>query len=142
MLFYNPLHQIPTQSDLEAGRKLVDTIQQIKGDVLVPCHAYLPALAGKDWYADESAIAELVGKFGGRRNKEGKKIMDGLRQAIREKRFSAIILNVPEDSWLRWLRKVVKKYYIPFYNKTVFWPVTGRRTRPQFICVPRTSNID
>jgi hypothetical protein len=106
----------------------------------------LPALAGKDWYADESAIAELVGMFGGRRNEEGKKIMKELIQAIQEKRFSAIILSIPEDNWLRWLRKVMKKYYIPhqlpFDNKNVFQPVTGRKTRPQAICVPRTSRKD
>ncbi len=131
---------------MRAGTELVNTIKQIKGDVFVPCHAYLPALAGKGWYADESAIAELVGKFGGRRNKEGKKIMDGLRQAIREKRFSAIILNVPEDSWLKWLRKGVEKYYIKqqpaFYDRTVFWPVTGRKVRPQVIYVSKTNDTD
>lgn len=146
LLFYRPFHQIPTRNDLEAGRDLVNTIQQIKGDVLVPCHAYLPALAGKGWYADESAIAELVGIFGGGRKKEGKKIMNELMQAIREKRFSAIILNVPEDSWLRWLRKGVEQYYIrqrlTFINKTVFWPVTGRKVRPQVIYVPKTDDMN
>lgn len=146
MLFYNPLHQIPTQNDLEAGRKLVNTIQQIKGDVFVPCHGYLPALAGKNRYADESAIAELVGIFGGGPKEEGKKIMNELMQAIREKRFSAIIIDVPADSWLKWLRKGVEKYYIMprpvFIDKTVFWPVTGRKVRPQVIYVPKTNDTD
>jgi len=146
VLFYNPLHQIPTQDDLEAGRELVNTIQQIKGDVFVPCHGYLPALAGKNRYADESAIAELVGIFGGGPKEESKKIMNELMQAIREKRFGAIIIDIPADSWLKWLRKGVEKYYIiqqpTFYDRTVFWPVTGRKVRPQVIYVPKTNDTD
>jgi 4-amino-4-deoxy-L-arabinose transferase-like glycosyltransferase len=142
MLFYNPFRQIPTRDDLEAGRKLVSAIQQIKGDVLVPCHAYLPVLAGKDWHADESAFAELVGMFGGEPREEGKKIMNELRRAIKEKRFDAIILNAPDDPWLMQFRKEVERYYAlkqpVFDNKTVFWVVTGRNVRPEFIYVPKT----
>ncbi len=146
MLFYNPLQHIPTHDDLEAGRKLVNTIQQIKGDVLVPCHAYLPVLAGKGWYADESAFAELVGMFGGESREEGKKIMNELSQAIKEKRFDAIILNAPNDPWLILFREKVEKYYSikqpAFDNKTAFWPVTGRKARPEFIYVPKTYDIN
>lgn len=146
VLLYNPLRQIPTRKDLKAGTELVNTIRQIEGDVFVPCHGYLPALAGKNRHADESAIAELVGIFGGGRKEEGKKIMNELIQAVREKRFGAIILNVPEDPWLRWLRTGVEKYYIrkqpTFKNKTVFWPVTGRKVRPQVIYVPKTNDTD
>jgi 4-amino-4-deoxy-L-arabinose transferase-like glycosyltransferase len=142
MLFYNPLQQIPARDDLEAGRKLVNTIRQIKGDVLVPCHAYLPVLAGKGWYADESALAELVAMFGGEPTEQGKKITNELSQAIKEKRFDAIILNAPDDPWLIQLREKVEKYYAmkqpAFDNKTAFWPVTGRKVRPEFIYVPKT----
>jgi hypothetical protein len=140
MLFYNPLHQIPTQKDLRAGTELVNTIKQIKGDVFIPSHSYLPVLAGKPRYADESAIAELVGIFGGGPKEEGKKIMNELMQTIREKRFSAIMLDDP------WLRKQVEQYYTAqkpaFYDKTVFWPVTGRKVRPRVIYVPKTNDTD
>ena len=72
--------------------------------------------------------------------------MNELMRAIREKKFGAIILNVPEDSWLRWLRKGVEQYYIrqrlTFIDKTVFWPVTGRKVRPQVIYVPKTDDMN
>lgn len=142
LLFYNPFKQVPTPNDLEAGKKLVSTIQQIKGDALVPCHAYLPVLAGKNWHVDESAFAELVGIFGGGQTEQSERLMNELRQSIKEKRFDVIIINAPADSWIMQLRKEVEKHYalkrLVFDNKTVFWPVTGRRIRPEYIFVPRT----
>ena len=141
LLFYNPRRQVPTQEDLNAGRQLVSTIQQIKGDVFVPCHGYLPVLADKPWFADESALTEIVGIYGGGQSEEGKKFMTELVIAIKEKRFGAIIIDVPTDYWLEWLRERVEQYYIlqqhTFYDKTRFWPVTGRKIRPQFIYFPK-----
>ncbi|MDD5064014.1 MAG: glycosyltransferase family 39 protein [Phycisphaerae bacterium] len=146
LLFYNPFKQIPTRNDLEAGKKLVSTIQQTKGDVFVPCNAYLPVLAGKDWYADESAFAELVGIFGGGSTEQGEKFMNELRRAVKEKRFDAIIINAPGDTWLMQFRKEVENHYalkrFVFDNKTVFWPVTGRRIRPEYLYVPKTYGIN
>ncbi|MHC4790258.1 MAG: glycosyltransferase family 39 protein [Planctomycetota bacterium] len=135
VLLYNPVQQVPSPQDLQAGTELVNTIKQIKGDVFIPSHSYLPVLAGKPRYVDESAAAELVGIFGGEHKKEGKKLLYEINQAIINKKFSAIILDDP------WLRKQVEQYYTAqrpaFYDNNVFWPVTGRRIRPQAIYVPK-----
>jgi hypothetical protein len=46
-LVYDPLALIPTGEDLEAGRKVVDMMKQVEGDIFVPYHPYLSVLAGK-----------------------------------------------------------------------------------------------
>jgi len=134
-LVYDPFSQIPTREDLEAGEQLVNTIQEIEGDVYIPFHTYLPVLTGKKGFAHQTAIAELQAIFGGTEQEAGTKLFDELRQAIRDKRFGAIIL----DS--EWLQNEIEGYYVKdrpvFDSKTVFWPVTGKRTRPEFIYVPK-----
>jgi 4-amino-4-deoxy-L-arabinose transferase-like glycosyltransferase len=134
LLFYNPFDQIPTRDDIKAGTELVDTIKQMKGDVLVPQHGYLSVLAGKHSYAHWVAILEVVGGLGGEPKEEGKKLENEIAQAIREKRFSAIIQDM--DCF-----KDIERYYTiqrpVFSDETIFWTVTGARTRPQVIYVPK-----
>jgi len=134
-LGYNPLHQIPTAKDLEAGKQLITTIAQMKGDVFIPCHGYLTALAGKNSYAHQMTMIDVLR---GNDARTKIKLNNEIQQAIREKKFAAIILDSHRFGF------DIEKYYKikepVFTNKEVFWPVTGSRRRPEFIYVPNNDN--
>lgn len=141
-LLYNPVRRIPTGRDLEAGRRFVGTMSQIEGDVFVPNHAYLPTLAGKSSHAHGQAIADILWNDEG---EIGASLDNELERAIRDQRFSAIILDnstwfpIPEQT------DVEDYYYLQgpvFDSDTVFWPVTGVPTRPEYIYVPKNSEAN
>ena len=134
-LAYNPLQLIPTREDWEAGNNLVNTLAQIKGDVFVPYHSYLPTLVGKSSFAHGMAVGDIF------RSDEGAvrtALLDEIKQTLREKRFSAIILDGSYSTWL--LEDLDKNYVMQkpvFDSQAVFWPLTGLKTRPEFIYVPQ-----
>lgn len=136
-LAYNPFAQIPTQKDLEAGVGFINMMKQLEGDIFVPSHAYLPTLAGKRSHAQHMAVFDII-----RGNDDSVKanLTSEIRDAIREKRFNAIII----DSDVYTFQKDIDDYYTKqgpiFEEEGVFWPVTGYRVRPELIYVPKTSS--
>jgi len=137
-LLYNPFKQLPTEKDLQAGKKLVSMMAQIQGDVLLPRHGYLPVLAGKESAAQEIAINDIL-----RCNDENPrtkllqtKLFHEIKTTIMKQRYQAIILDHKG-----WFSDIIEEYYIQqgqvFENNEAFWPVTGYKTRPEFIYVPR-----
>jgi hypothetical protein len=135
-LAYKPLAQIPTKEDLKAGKEFINTMAQLNGDILVPCHGYLPVLAGKKSHAHAMAIVDVLGSY----SPAKAKLIDEIKQEIRKRRFSAIILDAP------WFPEVSEKYYsrqgAVFDSPTIFWPVTGLRTRPEWIYVPKRDDTN
>ncbi len=97
--------------DYEAGNEFISTISHIQGDIFIPNHAYNDG-------------------------KEKKILFDQISQALNEKKFDAIIL----DSTRFYSPADIEKNYVMqkvlFNSSTVFWPVTGYQTRPEFIYVP------
>jgi 4-amino-4-deoxy-L-arabinose transferase-like glycosyltransferase len=135
LLFYNPLAQIPTQKDTDAGRALVDTMAQLPGNVLVPYHGYLPTMAGKRSFAHEAAVSDVIRD---RDNPTKTKLIEEISRSIKEKRFSAIIV----DSRWSLAESCYVRHGVIFDNPDVFWPVTGRRTRPEVIYVPKSNDTE
>jgi len=144
LLFYNPLRQKPTRKDFEAGKKFIHTVEQFKGDIFVPYHGYLPMLAGKKSYAQGMAVNDIL------RSGESQirtKLITEIKEAIREQRFSAIILD-SDDWYLKnlWFKEYMETYYRKkgpvFTDKTVFWPVAGYLTRPEYIYIPNNDAVD
>lgn len=136
-LIYNPFNQTPTQKDLEAGRKFINKIAQIKGEVFIPYHGYLPVLAGKKSYAHQMGMRDVLTTRSERHLYIKDKLIAEIKQAMREKKFSAIII----DSFEPWYPPDMEKYYIKkekiFDGETEFLPITGMKTRPEFIYVPK-----
>jgi hypothetical protein len=132
LLTYNPSHQVPDKEDMEAGRVLIATMAHIPGEVLVPYHGFLPTLAGKRSHAHHQAISDImVGDDGPIKDK----LYGEITQAIGKQRFNALIFDSP------WFPELTDKYYEPdrmlFDHPDVFWTVTGMRTNPQVVYVPR-----
>jgi 4-amino-4-deoxy-L-arabinose transferase-like glycosyltransferase len=132
MLAYDPRKQIPSERDRAAGERLVETIRSFEGDVLVVNHGYLAGLAGKRRTAHWMAISDILRADDGL-VKEG--IEREIREAIRERRFAAIITDGD------WYERDLEAHYelrgSAFDDESVFWTRTGMRTRPERIYVPR-----
>jgi hypothetical protein len=139
ILAYNPTDLLPTSRDYEAGQDLVNGVSSVAGDVMIPGHGYISRLAGKGKSnAHDAAIIDVL---------RGPDVLAKaiLRQEIEDtlqhRHYIAIIAD-----W--WCEKAIaapalslNHPYIPmrfvFSEPDVFWTVTGYRTRPQVICVPK-----
>jgi hypothetical protein len=141
-LAYIPSAQVPTAGDIKAGNQLVARIAQIDGDVLIPRHGYLTALAGKRGYAHWSPITNIL-RSGG--EPASSLLRQEISGAIDKKRFAAVILDdlnwIPceakNQDLLSWMACTVEKRYgkpdTLFEDAFVFFPRTGVRTRPMYM---------
>lgn len=134
-LAYNPIEQIPTSEDLKEGKWFVDRLAHMEGEVLIPSHPYLERLAGKKSHAHNLALYGVV------RGNEGEPrtaMLNDTVRALESHRFKTIILDQREE----WLSKEINKYYVeestvPYEKESSFRPVTGGKTRPEIIYVPK-----
>jgi hypothetical protein len=132
-LYYVPWQQVPTSADRQAGREFIQLLSGFEGEVLVPGEGYLPCLAGKKTYAHRVAVTDAL--RGG--NEPARQELTGeIMTAIQQQKFAAIILNAP------WFPEELERYYRlerrVFPDDQVCFPVTGLKTRPEFVYVPRS----
>ncbi len=141
-LTYDPAAQVPTREDVEAGDAFIETMSQLPGNVYVPCHGYLPSLAGKTCCAHQMALVDVLR---GKNCPAKTQLIQEIRQAVREKRFDAIIVDAAYIG-PSWLLESIKKDYTGqtpvFHTRQGFWSVTGVRTRPQVIYLRNTTGSD
>jgi hypothetical protein len=132
LLLYNPFDHIPTTADALAGQKIVAKIAKVDGEVLLPRHGYLLHLADKKSYAHELAVSNVLR---GRNRDARAALVDDLSTSIKENRFAAIIVDY------NWLGRDIDTRYMysgrVFDDPKVFWPVSGNRTRPKYMYVPK-----
>jgi 4-amino-4-deoxy-L-arabinose transferase-like glycosyltransferase len=131
VLIYNPANAIPTKQDEAGGRKFIETLKNINGEVFVPCHSYIPRLAGKKSYAHAVVIHDLFIS----KSHWKEKVKRGLDSALSHHRFAAVIMN-PE-----WHLPGLDKYYYKADkifpdNDNSFYTVIGK-TRPDDIWLPK-----
>jgi hypothetical protein len=147
-LVFNPLKHLPTAADQAAGDELVALLRSFEGDVFLPYHSHLPALAGKRTFAHLNALSDhlLVGSEPDRTRLE-----EELRQAIEQQRFSAIILDtgfgegdlgldVSASAYLALIEEHYELRGPVFDDPDVFFTLTCEVSRPETIYVPRHRN--
>jgi len=76
--------------------------------------------------------------YGGKPKKDAGELNKDLFKAIRQHRFGAIILDGRRRLFERDIRKYYRRGGPVFRQRNVFWTVTGKRTRPQIMYVPRS----
>jgi hypothetical protein len=134
VLLSPPMAQIPTQADKEAGLQLVDRIKACPGNVYIPFHTYLAELAGKDGYAGVVEMGELRGNFGGKADPLWDEVLSQIQLSLDAHTFAAVI----QDNQV--FRDAISSSYVEtgqvFDNDLVFWPVAGRKVRPETVYVP------
>lgn len=131
LLYYNPIAQIPTDKDREAGEQLIARIASYEGEVYVPAHGHLTSMAGKRSWAHTMAFADIL--RGRSNNGIAEAFKADIEKALAEEKFEVVI----SDGQGRWLEKKIKDHYGKdgpvFDNPAVFFPVTGWRIRPETI---------
>lgn len=134
LLSYDPRPQLPTPGSREAGRHLVATIASTPGDVFVPQHGYLAVLAGKPSFAHSMAVYDVL-RAGD--PQDATRLVAQLHDALSAHRFAAVVVDRTE-AWSRDdLEREYRRATPALADGHVFWPVTGLRTRPEWIYLPR-----
>lgn len=133
-LVYNPLAELPTAGDLAAGTQLVERLARVDGEVLVFSHGYLATMAGKKDVAHAVAMLDVLG-WGDDRYSEG--LAREIKASLTNRRFKAVVLDTPEDVLQDEIARNYDLVGPVFDNPKVFWPVTGRRIRPESFYVPK-----
>jgi hypothetical protein len=134
---YHPLKQLPSQRDRIAGESMIKVLRGISGRILMPYHGYLPVLAGKQSSAHIMVALDVL-----RAGKEygSEELLADIRAAIAEKRYAAIIADSGDFGRLPFRADIERHYRRAgalFKDPELFWPVTGFRTRPEFVYLPR-----
>jgi len=132
LLFYLPGQQIPGTSDRRAGERFINYLKQIPGDVFVPYHGFLPFLAGRQPSAHWVAILDVLIAGQGSPAGPARDLLDQIEDVIMTKKYEVLILD--RDDWFSGLIEGnYRKDQVLFSENGVFFPITGYRTRPQFI---------
>jgi hypothetical protein len=138
MLASDPRAQLPTAADRQAGERLTARLAGLGPSVVVPSHPYLAARASGHAHAHAMAIADLLHLAPG---PVADALQRDMRQALCEHRFSAVVTNGP---W-RYQAELLRDYGPPLPLPELgdaFWPVTGARTRPAAVYMPRASGAN
>lgn len=135
-LRYDPRTQVPTAADRQAAARLVARLAAVDGDVLVPFHGAINALAGKPRHAHVVGIHDVMA---GDRGPIGKSLRRSVQDALATHRFAVVVL----DS--RWFPGEMESYYerseAVAHGDGVLWSLTGRRTRPEWLHRPRVTEV-
>lgn len=133
-LAYDPRDHVPSPRDREAGEALVARLRAIEGPVLVAHHGWLGTLAGKPVFSHGVAVSDLM--LRDRDGPGGAAFRAAMTQAIRERRFAAV---VTDTEW--WFDAALAEQYERtgpiFEDPKVFYPVTGARSRPEWLWLRR-----
>ena len=134
-LAYNPKLLIPSRQDREAGQKLVDTLESIPGDVFVPSNPHLAVMAGKNAYALAICMRDIArGDPGG---KPAIDLANQIHRTIAERKFGGVVTNQPEHLSSFPFETHYVRQKPTFEDPDVFWTVTGFKSRPSVIWVPK-----
>lgn len=132
ILLYLPITQIPSGNDRQAGKDFIAFLRTIADRVFIPYHGYLPYLAGKGTSAHWMAILDVLIAGRGKDCGPAHDLLGQLEKTINDKKYEFIILD--RDDWFSELiESNYEKKGIFFSGRGTFSPVTGYRTRPQFI---------
>ena len=103
---------------------------RVRGEVFVPYHGFLPVLAGKRTYAHTMAISDVLR---GRNEEVELTLRQDIEERILGKRYELIVLDT---DWGSMQDEIETNYRLKdraFGRDDVFWPVTGKRTRPELV---------
>lgn len=134
LLWYDPRQQLPTSRSRDAGRALVSVIAATPGDVLLPQHGYLGALAGKRTFAHSMAVYDVM-RAG--KPADAARLAAEFHQALSRREFGAVIAD-RLDPWIRIdLEAEYRRIGPAVAEADAFWPLTGLRIRPEDVYVPK-----
>jgi hypothetical protein len=130
ILAYNPLQQLPSQTDRVAREDFIQQIGNLPGEILVFHHGYVNFLAGKNSYIHSVTYGDIIG--GAQPPKSGSDLLrlqmveETFSHAITNQTFEWIVVGEPAEQWL--------PYYLDIgEEKVIFFPATGAPAQPEVI---------
>jgi hypothetical protein len=133
VLFRNPLPEFPTAADRAAGENLVRRIAQPEGRVYVSSHPFLLRRAGKPTNAHIAPLMDVVRM---RHAPFETELWQTVKDSLQAHAWSVLVLDgrdwLLEEAEEAGYRRVARV----FDREDVFWPVTGYRTRPEWVLAP------
>lgn len=81
---------LPTLADVVAGQRLIASLREVPGEVLVPDHGLYAPLAGKPRHAHSMAVGDIL------RSSDGElaaQLQSGIAHALAQRRYGAIVLD-------------------------------------------------
>ena len=137
LLAYNPAQWVPTEADRREGERLVEFVRASPGEVLLTHRGYLGRREGKGMFAHQMALSNLLMVPDERRGAKAK-VTREYEQALKEKRFSAVITDWDDFPFTEEL----KRNYDPapatyIRDPKAFYCPTGAHLKPLFFYVPK-----
>lgn len=86
---WQPRQWMPTDRDVAAGDKLIARLRALDGEVWMPSHPWYLVLAGKQPHVHRMGVKDVTW----RQPRAPGQIIDGLDEALRSHRFSALVLD-------------------------------------------------
>jgi len=133
MHVHDPRSGFTHSRDRIAGEDLVRRLRLPPGRVLVSSHPYLARFAGKPGHAHVAPLMDVVKGASG-------PVETGLWRAVqdsmRARAWSVLVLDTRD-----WMYDVAseagyRRVAAVFGEEDVFWPITGYRTRPEWVMLP------
>lgn len=132
LLAWNPRSLVPVARDRAAGETLLEGLRSLKGRVYVSSHTYLLARAGRPTHAHVMPLMDLVRDGRGPRERA---LLGALRDSLAVHAWDHVLLD--NRDWMsdEFERAGYRLAARIFPEPDVFWPVTGMRTRPEYLLV-------
>lgn len=136
LLAWNPAAMIPSPADRAAGDTVVSGLRMLSGRAFVSSHTYLLGRAGRPSHAHVMPLMDVIRDGKGPRERA---LLASLRDSLAAHAWDHAVLD--NRDWLA--EEFVRAGYRPvatvFASSGEFWPVTGMRTRPEYLLAPDTS---
>lgn len=139
LLAWSPAAQVPTPADRAAGDTLAAGIARLPGRVWVSSHTYLLERAGRPAHAHVMPLMDVIRDGHGPRERA---LLAALRDSLAAHAWDEAVLD--NRDWLA--EEFTRAGYRPvarvFPDEQAFWPVTGMRTRPEYLLAPGGAAAD
>jgi len=138
VLAYKPWQQVPTAADRAAGDQIVASLKRVDGEVWVPRHPYLAAMAGKPWLAHELALQDVLRPV---TTPTAEALRAEIVDAARRHRFALVVID--DETWVHDTIAPTYQHVAEMFGANepdLFWPKTGFVTRPDFVWAPKADS--
>jgi 4-amino-4-deoxy-L-arabinose transferase-like glycosyltransferase len=130
LLWWNPRSQVPSEADRAAGERLVRQLHAVSGRVFVSSHSYLTERSGKPPHVHVMPFMDVVK---GAQGPVESALLQSLRDTLAAHVYPVLVMDTRD--WL--LEEALRAGYQArarvFTTEDGFWPVTGMRTRPEYV---------
>ena len=130
LVAWDPARQIPRPEDREVGDAMVAAMRGRGARTFVPTHPYLAKRAGLPYTAHIMPLMDVIRDGHGPRER---KLLAELQDSLRARVWKFIVFDnrewIAEEVW----KAGYKPYARRFEGPDLFWPVTGMRTRPEWV---------